>query len=341
MVIEITKLPMFATQSEIARQLGISQATVSMALRGTGKMAAETRTRIQQEAIKLGYRHNNSAEAIRTGRFGCISLLLSMMYQHSYLPYELIPGIVSEARRQQTQLSLIGSPDQELINEEFIHEALRRWSSDGLLINYTHNFPLRMVDLIRDYRVPSVWMNAKLDSDSVYPDDFEASAQATRRLVELGHRRIAYVDLTRSNHYSCQDRYDGYAETLHARELPLNPLTRQVPRPERYPIVKKWLESPNRPTAVVTYRDFEAQTLFAVAMELQLRVPEDLSIVVIHDFPADTIGVAFSTMQNDFYALGSEAVKMLMQKIQKPTEFIPSLKITPKWLPGATIAPPQ
>lgn len=331
---------MIATQSEIARQLGISQATVSMALRGTGKMSEETRSLIQREAIKLGYRHNNSAQAIRTGRFGCISLLLSMRYQHSYLPYELIPGIVAEARAQQTQLSLIGSPDQELINEEFIHEALRRWSSDGLLINYTHNFPLRMVDLIRDYRVPSVWMNAKLEVDSVYPDDIEAAAQSVRHLIELGHRRIGYVDLTRNQHYSGQDRYDGYAETMLAQDLPLNPLTRLVPRPDRYPIVKKWLESSNRPSAVITYRDHEAYAIYAAAMELHIRVPQDLSIIAIHDFPADTVGVAFSTMKNDFGALGAEAVKMLMQKIQKPAEFIPSRKITPQWLPGATTAPP-
>ncbi len=330
-----------ATQSQIARKLGISQATVSMALHGAGRMSHKMREQVRGEALRMGYRLNNSAQAIRSGRFGCISLLLSMLHQNSFLPFELMPGILGEVRRQGTQLTVIGSPDSELVEEEFVQEALKRWSSDGLLINYTHDFPSRMVDLIRDYRVPSIWINGGMDYDSVHPDDFEATACAVRELHAAGHRKIGYVDLTRTNHYSVRDRYDGYAETMAGFGLSLRPLTTLVPRPARYAVLKNWLEDLNRPTAVITYEDREAIPLFAAAMEMGLAVPGDLSIVTIHDYPADNAGVAFTTVQNDFRKVGSEGVKMLMEKIKEPGKLIASRKIAPKLVPGQTLAAPS
>jgi len=228
-----------------------------------------------------------------------------------------------------------------LLDEEFVHEVLRRWSSDGLLINYTHNFPSRMVDLIRAYRVPSVWMNAKLESDSIHPDDFGATRRATQALYELGHRHIGYLDLTRSSHYSAIDRYDGYAETMNAHRLRPHPFTSRIERPHRYEAIASWLDATERPTAVVTYEDREAIPLCLAAAHRGIRVPEDLSIVTIHDFPADSAGIAFTTVQNDFYTLGMEAVKMIMQKVKHPSKPLPTKKIAPKWLDGASIAPPH
>lgn len=331
---------MSATQQEIARQLGVSQATVSMVLNGGGKISPRTRRQILECAASLGYRHNSSAQALRRGRFGCISLLLSTTKRYSFLPIDLLRGIQGKVREYDTQITIHEVPDASLSDEQFVHEMLRRWSSDGLLIDYTHNLPARMIDLIRSYQVPSVWLNAKLESDCVYPDDYSAMRQATQRLLDLGHRRIAYIDLTRNSHYSVRDRYDGYVEAMFAADCLPCVLTLAVVRSERLKVIRKWLREPNRPTAVVTYEDREAIPLFAAAMEMGLRVPEDLSIIAVHHRPVDAVGIAVATMQIDFAQVGDKAVQMLVQKIEKPDAPLPPQKVPSIWHPGETLAPP-
>jgi len=331
---------MSATQQEIARILGLSQATVSMALRGGGKMSDRTRQQILDQAVQLGYRQNSSAQALRRGRYGSISLLLSTTKAYSFLPIDLLRGIQQKVRESDTQVTIIEVPDEHLIDERFVHEMLRRWSSDGLLIDYTHNLPQRVHDLLSAYRLPCVWINSNLPANCVHPDDAAALSQATRHLIDLGHRRIGYVDLTRSSHYSIRERYDGYVGTMHAAEAEQCLLTVPTPRPRRLDLLRKWLRQDNRPTAVITYEDREAIPLFVAALEMGLRIPEDLSIIAIHDRVVDAVGLAISTMQIDFTQVGAEAVGMLLDKIENPGVSYPSRRVPAIWNPGQTCAPP-
>jgi DNA-binding LacI/PurR family transcriptional regulator len=332
---------MSATQSEIARTLGLSQAAVSMALRGEGKINSRTRKQVLDQAAKLGYRHNNLAQALRHGRYGNISLLLNTHKEYSFLPIDLLRGIQRQVREHDTQLTINEVPDEILLNEKLVHEMLREWSSDGLLIDYTHNLPQRVHELLRTYRLPCVWINSNLETDCVNPDDLATASQATQHLLDLGHQRIGYIDLTRTTHYSIRDRYDGYVETIHAAGFQPCLLTIPTVRSERLDVLRKWLRSDNRPTAVITYEDREAVPLFVAALEMGLRVPEDLSIVAIHDRVVDSVGIPLATMQIDFAQVGATAVNMLIKKIIEPNVLLPSQKVQPIWNPGQTCAPPK
>lgn len=330
-----------STQKGIAKRLKISQATVSMALQNNELISPDTRQKVLELAATLGYRHNQSAKALRKGNYGNIALLVSTKKEHSFLPTDLLRGIRHETRIQQTQLTIAEVPDEELLDDAFIHTMLRQWSSDGLLIDYTHNLPSKMVDLIQTYRIPSVWLNADFEYDSVYPDDFSAIQCATQKLLELGHSRIGYLDLTRTMHYSARARYDGYMSAMHAKNYSPIVLTVAIERNKRLDALRKWLKSPQAPTAVITYEDREAIPLFAAALEAGLKIPDDLSIVAVHDRVVDSVGIPLTTSQTDFTQIGTLAVRMLLEKIKNPKRDIPSIKTQALWHSGESVTSPN
>src|SRR6185295_16580276 len=184
------------TIKEIAERSGLSVPTVSQVLNNKGhRYRSETCKRVLKAVRELGYRPNSSARAIRMGRFNCVALLLSTERHKSFLPNELLRGIHDGVAEHDYHMSLTVLPDDKLTSQGFVPKILRQWMADGLLINYHVDVPQRMIELIHEHGIPSVWINTKQKSDCAFPDDLGASREATEKLLALGHRRIFYADL--------------------------------------------------------------------------------------------------------------------------------------------------
>jgi len=133
---------MATTLKVIAEAAGVSIPVVSQVLNSKGqRFRPETRRRVRQAAERLGYRPNNSARAMATGRLGCAALVLSTQGYRSTLPAELLRGIDEELARHNMHLTIARLPDEKLTREGYVPKILREWLSDGLLINYTSDIP--------------------------------------------------------------------------------------------------------------------------------------------------------------------------------------------------------
>jgi DNA-binding LacI/PurR family transcriptional regulator len=95
-----------------------------------------------------------------------------------------------------------------------------------------------------------------------------------------------------------------------------------------------------RPTAIVAYSDTVAIPLLQVAAELGLKLPRDLSVVMIGDGPSRLIGRPVTTVCTNMTLVGQEAVRMLLQKIASPLQSLPSRAIKPWFFDGNTSGPP-
>jgi len=207
-----TKTAPTTTLDAIAARAGVTKATVSNVLNrnrvGTRSDAVRNAQRIRKIAAELGYRPNMAARAIQTNRFNAVGLIASTEPRFSvYQPY--LAGLTRACRRKDLHLTLGEVVDEKLTDERYIPKVLREWAVDGLLIAYMAGFPPVLADLIEQYRIPSVWLNAKRDHDCVYPDDRGGMELATRHLVELGHQRIAFFSVFPGGHYSSRDRRAG------------------------------------------------------------------------------------------------------------------------------------
>jgi LacI family transcriptional regulator len=224
-----------------------------------------------------------------------------------------------------------------------VPRILREWSVDGLLINYIAGIPDKMIELIGRYQIPSVWLNAKLESDCVYPDDFEAAVRACKYLQKLGHRRIAYVDYWNADHYSVADRRNGYLRAMRSARLQPQLLRneREVPESEWLDLSCEWLRLPDRPTAVIAYEADRALPVFCAALKLGLNVPGDLSILSFHDRGVGVVGMPLTTMEIPMVQTGAAAVEMVNEKIRNPGLSLPARAIKANLLEGTSCAPPS
>jgi DNA-binding LacI/PurR family transcriptional regulator len=313
------------TIREVARRAGLSPITVSRVLGNQGTAhRAETRERVIRAARELGYLPNAAARATARGRFGCAALLVSAQVETGAMSWRLLEGIHDALAEHDMHLTIAKLPDEKLTSTGFVPRILREWMADGLLINYTHRIPGRMIELIEQYDIPSVWLNTKRRFDCVHPDDRRAGREATEHLLRLGHRHIAYVDFIWGTedihraHYSTRDRQGGYEDAMAAAGL--TPAVardkRHVSRGYRGEMWRGLLASPDRPTAIVAYTT--TPRIHNTAAEAGLRIPQDLSVVTFGERTYAESGRAITTMMLPHKQVGEAAGEAMVEKIENP-----------------------
>ena len=336
------------TLKDIAQRVGVTEMTVSAALRNTGRISAAMRRQIIEMADKLGYRPNAAARSIRSGRFGCLALLVSREHP-TPVTKPLLAGMEDAMRAKNLHLLLSCLPDEKLVDQDYMPQILRESMADGLLIKHDVNIPDAMVELIERHRIriPALWLNSKHKGNCIYFDEFRSGTVATEHLIGLGHRRIAYYTHTdrRDAHYSIQDRFEGYCDAM--RRAGLTPSWLDGPpgeafeRRARLEAILERLGGRERPTAVVAENETTARIVMLAAARLQLAPAADLSLITFSDAPFDDCGIPIDTMALPVAEMGSRSVNMLLQIIDDRALRLPPVKLLPRRLDGETCGPPK
>jgi DNA-binding LacI/PurR family transcriptional regulator len=198
--------------------------------------------------------------------------------------------------------------------------------------------------------IPAVWLNSKFEHNCIYPDDYGSYFDACTRLIEMGHRRIAYSIFGRNEHYSQTDRREGYLAAM--RVAGLTPILHELPgvpdgvegsvaMADRVPLATRILKRPDRPTAVLSYGGEACYTWVMAAHEVGLKVPGDLALAGTVDHPLDDLGFELGRLELPVYKMGREAVRVVMQRIEEPGEDVPASVIPFEIVPGDTFGPPR
>jgi DNA-binding LacI/PurR family transcriptional regulator len=343
-----TARPTIAT---IAAHMGLSRATVTHVLNGRAdeqRIRPETQKRVLDVAREMGYRANASARAVRAGRFGNVALVQSLLGQ--YLPAELLYGLTTAIADKDLHLVMTQVPDPVINDDTYLPHAMRELSADGVLISRHGAFSQDFRERMQQLGIPAVFLNVKQESDCVHPDDLAGGRTAAEYLLGLGHERIAYVEMaTPLEHYSQVDRRAGYREAMAAagrapwvHALPEDWYAADEPTvDQRLKSARALLARADRPTAVVAYELPEAMAVERAAHLLGLRVPEDLSILVFHNRIESRYSLPFLTVSNVMEEVGSQAIAMLLEKIQAPERSLPERAVPMTVLGGATCLPPS
>jgi DNA-binding LacI/PurR family transcriptional regulator len=350
---------MSVTIKQIAERTGLSISTVGNVVgRASSRYSEVTRKKVFAAVQEMGYRPNSSARAIRQGRTGCAAMILSRSHLQvlSHMPAGLLDGLDEELARHNMHLSVSRLSDEELSSEDFVPKVLREYVADGMIVNYTHEIPPRMLELIHAHHTPAVWLNSRLPSDCVRPDDAGGAEMATRMLIARGHRRIAIVHLVSPVqfagltfaqarprlHYSVADRIEGYSRAMRAAGLEprITYNDRFVSDEEVVKACMSLLGSPDRPTAVLAYSENETPSILIAAAHLRLSLPRELT--VLQFAPADQwiAGMQLPAVPIPTEEMGRTAVRMLLRKIEAPNELCDSEAVAYSPLKNDAIAPP-
>lgn len=331
----------------IAKRTGSSPTTIRRVLRGGNKEVwpgtAAKAARIREAARETGFLANASASAVRKGRFGAAMLLLSTDPGRSHLPESLLHSLCAALDKVGMRLVISRCDDRELTDRRRLPGFLASRSCDGVIVNYTDGYPERMESLLATFRIPFVWLNAPLESRCIRYDDRAAGRAAAERLLALGHRRLAFVNLRTTSaenpHHSAAERREGFLEAIAAAGLSASVHEfGNLDGPAQRDAVIGLLRCDEAPTGIVAYDRADRILLAAVAAGLS--VPRDLSIITFGEAGANACGVPLSLMAVPSRAAGVEAAALLLQAIESPSSPIsrPPLPFFP--VDGDTLAPP-
>jgi LacI family transcriptional regulator len=331
------------SQRDIADHLGIGQKTVSRVF-GGGIVSEETRQRVLDAAKNLGYRPNAGARAMRTGRTGSIVLLQSTRESASNLPNATLSGLIEGLAAGDANLVVARFDDERLLQPGNLPKALRELTGDGVIVNYDTDIPSGLPTILHAAGLPTVWLNSRRDFEAVRPDDHRAGTLAAQRLIEAGHRHLAWADLHLNwdsmRHYSRSDRRDGFCAAAKAAGVTVSDWSPadQLPGDQICAWYSERLTQANSATGIGCYCDLEFQALLRASSRLGLRVPEDRSLVGVQ-LSQPFVGVDADHAMWDLREMGLAAAAMMLGRLTTPTR-PQSWVINTKLRRGKTVSEP-
>lgn len=322
------------TVADVARKAGVSKATAARVLGGYGTVSDRTREAVTAAARVLDYRPNELARSMTTGRSGTIGVVVGDI-ENPFFSLAM-RGITDVARQAGFTVILINSGENVDAEKAAVRTLLSK-RVDGLIVSPAKESDVDHLQEVARSGRPLALLDrgsAALDVDTVIADDRHAAEGITRRLVERGHRRIAYLTAcdtpdhrfrtpTDINTGSVRRRIEGFLGVC--REAGFERMEDWVHvgavTPEHaHRIATVMLKSSQRPTAIIASDSVIGLSVFKVCRELGLAIPNDLSLVSFHD--ADWTSVTtppVTVVRQPVYGLGEAATKLLVERLNGKT----------------------
>lgn len=327
------------TLIDVARAAGVSRTTASNAFNRPDQLSPALRDKVLAEAAKLGYAGPNPvARLLRTGRTNTIGLIFPDPLGYLFTDPAAIAflrGIATACEPRHTGL-LILPADAPAAVAARVGEAV----VDGFIV-YCNEEDTPVLDALARRGLPCVAVD--LDGFTLGPsitvDDRGGAAAAARHLTGLGHREVAIISLDctserrrgpidaerriASRFKPTRDRLTGYLDTLAAAGIDPDRLP-VVEEPENDPgaaekVASDLLRRRPRPTAILAMSDLLAIGVMRAAHRLELRVPEDLSIVGFDDIPlAQDLTPPLTTVRQPLTEKGRLAAAVLLGSTSAP-----------------------
>lgn len=305
------------TSFDVARLAGVSQPTVSRALRNIPGTSPETRARVVQAAQELSYIPSDSGRnlsAQSTKRVAVVSEELTNPYY---------PELVEPLRRQLATLGYRTVLATDTSDGPIGLEAMADGSYDGVILTTTYRRSTLPRDLT-ERGIPHVLVNRLLDhpeSNAIGIDNAQGAELITELLVDLGHDRIGSIQGPLETS-TARERADGLGRALRKHGLRVRrELTRRVrfSHDEGSAAAIELLGLAVAPTAIVCGNDVIAMGVLSAARTLGVEVPGDLTVVGFDDIRmASWPLIDLTTVHCDLDLLATQAVDLLMQQIADP-----------------------
>lgn len=299
---------------DVARLAGVSTATVSRALNGTGQIAPSTRAAIEAAVEQLGYRPNTIARSLVTKSTQTIAFLLPDITNPFYAA--LVSGI-QEYALSHGHTMLLCTTEGDAEREEQYLSLLRAKQVDGALVDGLVLPPDRIARFVED-GFPIVCLDRDIDSNSiplVQVDNRLGGRIATQHLIDLGHDGIAHVTGARTLRIS-EDRLAGYRDALAAITVTPDPkLIAEGGFTEEggYAAAQALLESGREFTAVFAANDLSAVGVLSALAESGRRVPDDVSVVGFDDVRLSAFTTPpLTTVRQPAAEIGQRATELLI-----------------------------
>jgi LacI family transcriptional regulator len=313
-----TKRKSTPTMVQVAKAAGVSIFTVSAVVNGTSTVSEALRTRTQRAIDTIGYKRNDVARSLKTGKTRTVGISVGDITNPFYT--DVVSIIQRELQKAGYAVMLCCSDSDVALQQEQV-ALMRDRMVDGLIISPTGDDDNQLRRVVAETDIPVVLIDrilAGVDCDVVLLDNKAAVREAVGYLAGLGHRRIGFISGMRDS-YPGRERLAGYFAALAdagiARDKRLVGVGNfDVDGAESEAM--RLLKSAHPPTAIFASNNQAVIGVMRALRDLGMECPDDVSLVGLDDFPwADSFHPRLTTVVQPLREIGEEAARLLLERM--------------------------
>ena len=313
------------TMKDVARLAEVSVATVSAVANGITGVSAKRAERVRKAMEALDYHADQIARSLKTGRTQVLGMILPDVTNPFYP--EVIVGAEEIARAARYSLILCNAnedaeQEQQQLNILFSHRV------DGVLIACSD--PEISFDRLMRRRFPIVCFDRippGFRGDTAATDNFSGAYEATRHLIELGHKQIVVL-AGRTELSTHSRRLEGFRKAMTDARLPVldhHSRAGGMQPQAGYEFGRRLFNSPDPPTAVFCTNNKLLLGFVRAMNEAGVRCPEEMSVIGFDDFSwTENFHPRLTTVAQPARELGRQAMQLLIERVESKSEDFPS-----------------
>ena len=305
---------------DVAREAGVSIATVSRVLNDIDVVNEDTKKKVLDAIKKLGYRPNIVARSLKTQRTKTIGILIPDISNQLYP--EIVRGAEDVSNIYDYNVILCNS-DLDIDKEKEYLRVLKEKMVDGV-IYMSSSLSDEILDLINELDLKTVLVETK-DKDGLLPsvtiDNVKGCYDSTKLLIDKGLKNIAFIGTDKDTMNAWGDRYLGYEKAMKEAGLNIDPelvYFSSIKVKTGYEGISKFLEMGKKFEGVVCASDDIAMGAINALRYNEFKIPEDVSVIGFNDnFAASIFYPKITTVSQPTYDMGSVAMRMLIKLLNK------------------------
>ncbi|CAM4136507.1 LacI family DNA-binding transcriptional regulator [Lederbergia lenta] len=319
---------MAITIKDVAKFANVAPSTVSRVIADNPRISEKTKKRVREAMEELGYHPNFIARSLASQSTEVIGLVMpgsaDKTFQNPFFS-NILRGLSESAHEKNYALQMTTGKTVDEIYENVVH-MVQGGRVDGLVL-LNSRADDKIMEYLRKRDFPFVVIGKPYMHEEeithVDNDNFRASKEATEYLLELGHESIAFIGGDLSLVVTI-DRLLGYEKALRIAGIELNNqyvIHEEFLREGGREAISELLKLSDHPTALVVADDLMALGVLNTLAELNISVPEDISIVSFNNVLfAEVANPQLTSVDINIFTLGYEAAKNLILKINNPNE---------------------
>lgn len=307
------------TLKDIAVELNTSISTVSRALKGHSRISFETQERVRKKAFDMGYRSHNRLHIDRSKTSKLIGVIVPKISYHLYAM--AISGIEQIGEEHGMHI-IICQSNESYEREKSLIDELISIGVNGVITSIASGTKeFSHFRKLKDHAIPLVFFNREcdeIDTNKVTIDNTQAAYDATKHLIEVGCKNIAYLGGPETLQIN-RDRAKGYENALMDNELKLRKEYKafcEFNKDSTLSAARKLLYSPDHPDGILTFSDQIAISVMLAAKERGISIPEQLCLIGFNNEPVDDLlEPSLTSVDQPGFLMGKEAAKLLLEQL--------------------------
>ncbi|MDD6229795.1 MAG: LacI family DNA-binding transcriptional regulator [Lactimicrobium massiliense] len=320
---------------DVAKEAGVSLATVSRVINGSNVVKEPTKERVQAAIDKLGYKPNAIAQGLALQKTTVIGLVIpeaSFTYTG-----QIINGLLDVAKIYNYNIMLhtitAGITDINDVIEDIIKSRV-----DGVIV-YNAKLQMDEMEELSKYNIPIVIIGNKVKGEnvaSVYVDIEKAIYELTAKYLEEGKEDIAIIE-DRKNPYTCAQMVKGAQRAFEAKDRKFDNFLKIPPESRTsYAFLSDWFKD-HKYDLVIGNRDSQAMAALNAARENGISVPDDMEIVCVIDTKYNAMmRPAISSFSIPSYDLGAVSMRVMTKMLQSGDESDKAMELSYLFTPRQT-----